>query len=56
MSFTGLPGMAYTIQRAENFNGVWSNVATVTIGGSSIATCADTNSPASSAFYRTTYR
>jgi hypothetical protein len=55
VSFAGIPGRAYTLQRADNPGGPWSNLASVTAGPDGIGTYTDTNAPPTSAYYRTTY-
>jgi hypothetical protein len=55
VSFAGIPGRSYTLQRAESVTGPWSNILTVVIGSLGVQTFDDTNSPPPIAFYRTIY-
>jgi hypothetical protein len=55
VTFAGIPGRTYSLQRAPAVNGPWTTIASVTVGPNGIGTFADTNSPPVSAFYRTTY-
>ncbi|HSU53428.1 MAG TPA: LamG-like jellyroll fold domain-containing protein, partial [Candidatus Dormibacteraeota bacterium] len=55
VSFAGIPGRAYTLQRADNPSGPWATIASVTVGSDGIGTYTDTNAPPTSAYYRTTY-
>jgi uncharacterized delta-60 repeat protein len=55
VSFAGVPGLAYTVQRAPGLSGPWTAIGTVTVGNSGRGTYLDTNPPAGEAFYRTTY-
>jgi hypothetical protein len=55
VSFAGIPGRAYTLQRSDSVTGPWSNLVSVTVGPSGIAIFDDTNSPPPTAFYRTVY-
>jgi len=55
VSFAGIPGRTYTLQRGPAITGPWSTIASVTVDSEGIGTFADTNSPPSSAFYRTVY-
>ena len=52
VSFAGIPGLTYTVQRAPALAGPWSTMATVTVGDSGICACLDSNAPADKAFYR----
>jgi hypothetical protein len=55
VSFAGIPGRTYTLQRAESVAGPWSNLTSVLVGSNGIAIFDDTNSPPPTAFYRTVY-
>jgi hypothetical protein len=55
VTFAGIPGYSYTLQRAESINGPWSNVTAVVVGSLGIGIYDDTNSPPPTAFYRTVY-
>jgi len=55
VGFAGIPGRAYTLQRAETVTGPWSNLISVLVGPSGIGIFDDTNSPPPTAFYRTVY-
>jgi hypothetical protein len=55
VSFAGIPGLAYSLQRADSASGPWTNIASVTVGPEGIGIYTDTNAPATSAYYRTTY-
>jgi hypothetical protein len=54
VSFAGIPGLTYTVQRASTPVGPWTTLATVTVGESGIGLYLDPN-PAGEAYYRTTY-
>lgn len=54
VSFFGLPGHSYTIQRATNLTGPWVTLGSVTTDGSGLGAFVDTNAPPTGAFYRTT--
>ena len=56
LSFAGMPGLTYNVQRAPTPTGPWRNIATITIGDSGIGNNQDTNPPAAKAFYRTTHQ
>ena len=55
VSFVGIPGRAYTLQRAETPSGPWTTLSTITVGPDGIGTFDDTNAPPTSAYYRTVY-
>jgi hypothetical protein len=55
VNFLGLPNHTYTVQRAEVLPGPWITLGTATTDGDGWGAFADTNSPPSSAYYRTTY-
>ena len=55
VSFAGIPGRTYSVQRAPTVTGPWTTIATVTAGTDGIGAIQDTNSLPSTAFYRTTY-
>ena len=53
VSFSGIPGGTYILQRAPALVGPWSAIATVSVGDSGIGVCPDLNPWAGQAFYRT---
>jgi len=55
VSFAGISGRSYTLQRATNLSGPWTTLGSVTVGSYGIGMYDDTNSPPVSAFYRTIY-
>jgi uncharacterized repeat protein (TIGR03803 family) len=55
VSFAGIPGQTYSVQRAPAVTGPWATITMVTAGLNGIGAIQDTNSPPSTAFYRTTY-
>jgi uncharacterized repeat protein (TIGR01451 family) len=55
ISFAGIPGRAYTLQRADALSGPWLNLDSVTVSANGLASFADTNSPPATAYYRTVY-
>ena len=55
VSFLGIPGRTYTLQRAANVAGPWTTLGPVPAGANGLGTFADTNAPPPGAFYRTTY-
>jgi hypothetical protein len=55
ISFAGIPGLTYTLQRAPTVTGPWNTIATVTVPDGGIATYLDASPPLGDAFYRTTY-
>ena len=55
VAFTGIPGRAYTLQRAEAVSGPWTSLGPITVGPSGIATYSDTNAPPIESYYRTVY-
>ncbi len=55
VTFAGVPGRTYSLQRSAAASGPWSTLTTVTVGPSGIGSYTDINSPPAHAFYRTTY-
>ncbi|HSU54759.1 MAG TPA: LamG-like jellyroll fold domain-containing protein [Candidatus Dormibacteraeota bacterium] len=55
VSFVGIPGRTYNLQRATNVSGLWLSLAPVTVGPDGLGSYADTNAPMANAFYRTVY-
>jgi hypothetical protein len=55
VTFAGIPGQTYTLQRASFVTGPWTNLVQIAVGQGGIATYADTNAPPAGAYYRTTY-
>jgi hypothetical protein len=53
LSFQGLPGRTYSIQRSTTLlAGSWTQISTVTAGDDSEVSFDDPEAPANSAFYR----
>jgi hypothetical protein len=55
VSFGGIVGRTYSVQRAPAVTGPWINIGPATVGPNGIGSFQDTNPPAGGAFYRTTY-
>jgi len=55
VSFAGLPGRTYKLQRSSSPAGPWTNMAPITIDYSGVGVFKDTNPPKSAGFYRTVY-
>lgn len=55
LTFAGLPGYTYTIERAETPVGPWTALGPATTGSNGIGTYLDAAPPPGSAFYRTVY-
>jgi N-acetylneuraminic acid mutarotase len=55
LSFSGIPGSTYTVQRRPSISVPWSNVVTITVNGSGIASFAEAKPAANNGFYRTTH-
>jgi hypothetical protein len=55
VTFLGIPGRVYTLQRGDSAGGPWSDIASVTVDASGLGSFNDTDAPPTSAFYRTTY-
>jgi hypothetical protein len=55
LSFAGIPGRTYNLQRAASVNGPWSVLAAVTVDFSGIGSYSDTNAPPTDAYYRVEY-
>jgi hypothetical protein len=55
VSFLGIAGRTYSVQRATNLAGPWIFLASVQAGPNGFGVFADTNAPPVSALYRTTY-
>jgi hypothetical protein len=56
VSFKGVPGAVYEIQRATDANGPWTTLTTVMVGSDGLGFYADTGAPPSKAFYRNVIR
>jgi hypothetical protein len=56
VSFKGIPGREYEIQRALNVSGPWTTLTTVFVAPNGIGFYADTEAPPSKAFYRNVIR
>jgi hypothetical protein len=55
VSFMGLPGRTYTLQRGPAVTGPWTTLATVTTDANGLGIYTDTSAPPDTAYYRTTY-
>jgi uncharacterized repeat protein (TIGR03803 family) len=55
LSFGGVPGRTYTVQRAPTATGPWLTLAPVTAVPQGFGTWADSRPPAAAAFYRISY-
>jgi len=55
VSFLGIPGRTYTLQRATNVHGPWLSIGAIPASPSGLGSFTDTNPPPVSAFYRTIY-
>lgn len=55
VGFFGIPGRTYTLQRAESVSGPWTTLTSVLAGPDGLGLYYDTNSPPTTAFYRTVY-
>jgi hypothetical protein len=55
VSFAGVPGRTYGLQRGSSATGPWTAFSNLTVPGNGIVVVADPAPPAGSAFYRTTY-
>jgi hypothetical protein len=55
VSFAGILGDTYTLQRAPTPTGPWTTIGPVTVGTNGIGTFFDAAPPPGSAFYRTVY-
>jgi photosystem II stability/assembly factor-like uncharacterized protein len=55
ISFAGIPGRTYSLQRAPSVSGPWTTLSPVTVDSSGIASYDDTGAPPGSAYYRTAY-
>lgn len=55
LSFSGVPGLTYRLQRASSVTGPWTPITNVTADSFGSATLADPNPPADTAFYRMTF-
>lgn len=53
VSFSGVPGKSYVIQRAPSVNGPWTTVTTVVVGTNGTGSYIDQNALSEKAFYRT---
>jgi len=56
VSFKGVPGREYEIQRAPNINGPWTTLTTILVGSNGVGSYADTDAPPIKAFYRNVIR
>ena len=55
LGFSGIPGLAYSVQRAPIITGPWMTFTNLAVGSGGVATFQDTNAPTGGAFYRTKY-
>ena len=55
VTFAGIPGFAYTVQRAPTPAGSWSFYQSVTAGTNGLFLVTDPNPPSPSGYYRTVY-
>jgi uncharacterized repeat protein (TIGR03803 family) len=55
VTFVGIPGQTYTVQRAPNVTGPWATIASTTANLDGVGFIQDTNPPPGAAFYRTSY-
>ena len=55
VSFMGMPGRRYNLQRSTSPNGPWLNLAPITVDLSGVGVFRDANPPKAGAFYRTVY-
>jgi hypothetical protein len=55
VTFAGIPGFTYTLQRAESVSGPWVTLTTLTADANGLGMFEDDNPPAGGAFYRTVY-
>ncbi len=55
LSFSGVPGRTYSVQRAPTVAGPWVTLAEITVGSQGFGAWAEANPPATAAFYRTSY-
>ena len=55
VSFAGIVGRTYSVQRALLATGPWITIGSATVGSTGIVSFEDTNPPSGSAYYRTSY-
>jgi uncharacterized repeat protein (TIGR03803 family) len=55
LSFGGVPGRTYSVQRAPTVAGPWQTLAPVTVVSQGFGVWSDAHPPAAAAFYRTSY-
>jgi hypothetical protein len=55
ISFAGIVGYTYSVQRAPTVTGPWVTIGSAVVGPTGFGSLLDTNPPQSSAFYRTSY-
>ena len=55
VSFMGMPGRTYNLQRSTSLNGPWATLAPVTVDLSGVGVFKDADAPKARAFYRTVY-
>jgi hypothetical protein len=53
LTFAGIPGRSYAIERAPAVDGPWTQISTVVCDALGLTTFTDTNPPGGSSFYRT---
>jgi Bacterial Ig domain len=55
VSFMGMPGRTYNLQRSTSLNGPWTTLTPITVDLSGVGVYRDANPPKAGAFYRTVY-
>jgi hypothetical protein len=55
VSFAGIVGSTYTVQRAPTVDGPWVTLGTAAVDWTGLGSLTDTNPPPDDAFYRTVY-
>jgi uncharacterized repeat protein (TIGR03803 family) len=55
VTYVGIPGQTYSLQRAPNVTGPWVTIAAITANLDGIGFVQDTNAPPEAAFYRASY-
>jgi len=56
VTFSGIPGYAYVVQRATDVNGTWTDLTTLVASAQGLFQYTDNNPPQGSAFYRAVHR
>ena len=55
LSFAGIVGRTYSVQRALTVEGPWVTIGTAAVDVTGLGSLTDTNPPPGDAFYRTVY-